>query len=144
MPAKKKARARTAKRGVSWATVRKLALSFPGMTEGTSYGEPAFLLDGKFVSRFNPKEQGLVVYAAEPLRDAILAGRADTYFTTDHYRSYPYVLARLERLPRVELESLYEEAFRAKAKRKRVAEYDAARSGRAAPARRTKRPGRRL
>jgi hypothetical protein len=105
--------------------VRKLALSFPGMTEGTSYGEHAFLLDGKFFSRFNAKEQGLVVYAEETLRDALLAGKAATYFTTDHYRSYPYVLARLERLPRTELAALFEAAFRAKAKKKRVAEYEA-------------------
>jgi hypothetical protein len=65
------------------------------------------------------------VYAEEALRDALLAGKADTYFTTDHYRSYPYVLARLERLPRTELAALFEAAFRAKAKKKRVAEYDA-------------------
>ena len=134
MAAGKKTATRSKERGVSWATVRKLALAFPGMTEGTSYGEPAFLLDGKFFSRFNAKEQGLVVHAAEPLRDALLAGRADTYFTTDHYRNYPTVLARLERLPRAELESLFEEAFRAKAKPKRVREYDA--RGRAA-----RRPG---
>jgi hypothetical protein len=124
MAARKKTR-RAARRGVTWATVRELALSFPGMTEGTSYREHAFLLDGRFFSRFNAKEQGLVIHAAEPLRDALLAGRSDVYFTTDHYRGYPYVLARLERLPRAELASLFEEAFRAKAKRKRVAEYDA-------------------
>ena len=105
--------------------MRKLALSFPGMTEGTSYGEPAFLLDGKFFSRFNAKEQGLVVYAEEPLRDALLAGKPATYFTTDHYRGYPYVLARLERLPHAELVALYEGAFRAKAKKKRLAEHEA-------------------
>ena len=120
-----KGRTRTAKRGVSWAAVRKLALSFPGMTEDTSSGEPAFLLDGKFFSRFNEKEQGLVVYAEETLRDALLAGKPATYFTTDHYRGYPYVLARLERLPRAELAALYEGAFRARAKKKRRAEYDA-------------------
>ena len=123
---------RAPQRGVTWAAVRKLALSFPGMSEGTSYGEHAFLLDGKFFSRFNEKEQGLVVYAEETLRDALLEGKADTYFTTDHYRSYPYVLARLERLPRAELAALFEAAFRAKAKKKRVAEYDA-RSARRAP-----------
>jgi len=121
----RKSRTRTAERGVTWAAVRKLARSFPGMTEGSSYGEPAFLLDGKFFSRFNEKEQGLVVYAEEPLRDALLAGKSATYFTTDHYRGYPYVLARLERLPRAELAALYEGAFRAKAKKKRLAEYEA-------------------
>jgi hypothetical protein len=113
-----------AKRGVTWAAVRKLALSFPGVTEETSYGSPAFLLDGKFFSRFNEKEQGLVVHAAEPLRDALLAGRPDVYFTTDHYRNYPYVLARMDRLPRAELASLFADAFRARAKRKRVAEWE--------------------
>ena len=126
--AARKTRARRAKRGVTWAAVRKLALSFPGMSEGASYGEHAFLLDGKFFSRFNAKEQGLVVHAEEPLRDALLAGKPDTYFTTDHYRGYPYVLARLERLPRAELAALFEDAFRAKAKKKRVAEYDAKKS----------------
>lgn len=118
------------KRGLSWAAVRKLALSFPGMAEGSSYGEHAFLLDGKFFSRFNQKEGGLVVYTEETLRDALLAGKPDVYFTTDHYRSYPYVLARLERLPRAELAALYEEAFRARAKKKRIAEYEARRAGR--------------
>lgn len=131
-----KARAARAGRGVTWAAVRKLALSFPGVSEGSSYGEPAFLLDGKFFSRFNQKEQGLVVYAEEELRDALLAGRPDVYFTTDHYRNYPYVLARLARLPRAELAALFEGAFRAKAKRKRVAEYDAKRVPRGSGGRR--------
>ena len=125
MASRKKGRKRASRRGVTWATVRRLALSFPGMSEGTSYGQHAFLLDGKFFSRFNAKEQGLVIHVDEALRDALLEGRSDVYFTTDHYRGYPTVLARLERLPRAELASLYEQAFRAKAKRKRIAEYDA-------------------
>ena len=77
----RKSRTRTAERGVTWAAVRKLARSFPGMTEGSSCGEPAFLLDG--------------------------------------------MLARLERLPRAEFVALDEGAFRAKAKKKRLAEYEA-------------------
>jgi hypothetical protein len=116
-------------RGVSWAAVRKLALSFPGMSEGTSYGEHAFLLDGKFFSRFNAKEQGLVIHVEDDLRDALLAGKPATYFTTDHYRAYPCVLARLARLPHVELAALYEAAFRARAKKKRVAEWETKGSG---------------
>ena len=114
-----------AKRGVSFAVVRRLVLAFPGMSEGTSYGMPAFLLDGKFFSRFNEKEQGLVVHAEVGLRDTLLASRPDVYFTTDHYRSYPAVLVRIERIPRAELAALLENAFRMRAKAKRVAEYDA-------------------
>ena len=111
-------------RGVAWAAVRKLALAFPGMSEGTYYGEPAFLLDGKFFSRFNEQEQGLVVHAEEPLRDALLAGKSDVYFTTDHYRNYPALLVRLARVPHAELTALYEAAFRSRAKKKRVAEFE--------------------
>lgn len=119
-----------AKRGVTWEEVRALALSYPGVSEGTSYGSHAFLLDGKFFSRFNQKEQGLVVLAEEPLRDALLGGKPGTYFTTDHYRNYPAVLARLPRLSLPELAALYEAHFRAKAKKKRVAELDARRGAR--------------
>ena len=50
------------------------------------------------------------------------------YFTTDHYRNYAYVLARLERMPRAELASLFEEAFRAKAKRRTLAAWESVRA----------------
>ena len=123
--AAKEASGSKAQRGVTFAAVRRLVLSFPGTSEGTSYGMPAFLLDGKFFSRFNEKEQGLVVHADVPLRDTLLASRSGVYFTTDHYRNYPYVLVRLERVPRAELAALLENAFRAKAKVRRIAEYDA-------------------
>lgn len=130
--AKRAARPRrsAAKRGVAWPAVRALALSYPGVAEGRSYGEPAFLLDGKFFSRFNEREQGLVVYAEDALRDALLAERPDVYFTTDHYRGYPMLLVRLARVPRSELAALYEAAFRMRAKPKRLAELDARRASR--------------
>jgi len=116
------------KRVVSWPEVRKLALSFPGVGEGTSYGDPAFLLDGKFFSRFNAKEDGLVLYVEEGLRDALLSEKPDVFFTTDHYRGYPLVLARLPQITRSELTALYEAAFRMRAKPKRIAELDAKRA----------------
>jgi uncharacterized protein YeaO (DUF488 family) len=119
-----------ARLGIRWEQVRELALSYPGVREGTSYGQPAFLLDGKFFSRFNAKEQALVVLAEERLRDALLAGKPDVYFTTDHYRNYPAVLARLPLLEFSELAALYEARFRATAKKKRVAELDARAGGR--------------
>ena len=132
-------RGKAKRSGVTWAAVRKLALSFPGVTEGRSYGDEAFLLDGKFFSRFHPKEEALVVYVQEPLRDALLDGKPDVYFTTDHYRNYPYVLARLDQLPRAELAALYEEGFRAKAKRKVVEAWEAKRAPRAKSPKRAQR-----
>ncbi len=115
----------SARRGVTWREVLALALSFPGVKEGSSYGAPALLLDGKFFSRFNEKEQALVVHAEEALRDALLAGKPDVYFTTDHYRNYPALLVRLPRAQHSELAALYEAHFRAHAKKARIAELDA-------------------
>lgn len=119
------ARKSSVRGGVRWSTVRKRVLAFPGTSEGTSYGSPAFLLDGKFFSRFNEKEQGLVVWVEEGLRDALLEGKPHTYFTTEHYRGYPMLLVRLERVPRAELETLIEGAFRMRGKKKCIDEYEA-------------------
>ncbi|MFI5319343.1 MAG: DUF488 family protein [Myxococcota bacterium] len=138
MPRRAKTRAKPAaraarspgKRGVSWRQALALALSFPGVREGASYGQPALLLDGKFFSRFNQKEDALVVHAEEPLRDALLAGKPDVYFTTDHYRNYPALLVRLPHAQLSELAALYEAHFRAHATKKRVAELDARQRGR--------------
>jgi uncharacterized protein YeaO (DUF488 family) len=121
------ARSASAKRGVSWDAVKALILAYPGMAEGTSYGEPAFLLDGKFFSRFNEKEQGLVLHAELALRDALLASQPEAYFTTPHYENYPAVLVRLPHAKRAELAALVEKSYRERAKKKRLAELDARR-----------------
>ncbi|HEX5478690.1 MAG TPA: hypothetical protein VFY79_03110 [Dehalococcoidia bacterium] len=37
--------------GVTFGDVRKIMLALPGVTEGTSFGTPAFKVRGKFLSR---------------------------------------------------------------------------------------------
>ena len=110
--------------------MKALILAYPGVAEGTSYGTHAFLLDGKFFSRFNEKEQGLVVHAEFALRDALLASQPAAYFTTPHYENYPSVLVRLPQVQRAELAALIEASYRDRAKKKRVAELDAKRAAR--------------
>jgi hypothetical protein len=39
---------------VTLATVRRLALGFPGVEEGLSYGTPGFRVRGKFLARLDP------------------------------------------------------------------------------------------
>jgi uncharacterized protein YeaO (DUF488 family) len=128
--AKSAAKARRAggKRGVSWDAVKALILEYPGVTEGTSYGMHSFLLDGKFFSRFNEKEQGLVVHAEFALRDALMAREPEAYFTTPHYENYPALLVRLPEVRPGELAALIEKSYRERAKKKRVAELDAKRA----------------
>lgn len=109
---------------MTFARVRAFVLAFPGMTEGTSYGQPSFLLKGKFFSRFNQKEAGLVVLVEPDLRDLLLAAEPETFFTTEHYRGYPALLVRLPKVKPAVLRDLYERAFRAKAGKKLLAQFE--------------------
>ena len=51
---------------VTLATVRRLALAFPGVEEGLSYGTPGFRVRGKFLARLWEDGQTLVVRAIPP------------------------------------------------------------------------------
>ena len=96
---------------VTLATVRRLALSFPGVEEGLSYGTPGFRVRGKFLARL--WEDGEV----DP----------QTFFTTDHYRGYPTVLVRLAHVTPTALREILEEAWRQHAPRHLVAGHDQSR-----------------
>lgn len=100
-----------AKRKLSLATIRKVALSFPGVEEGTSYGTPAFKLGKKLLVRLHQDGASLVLKVGDATRDHLLQADPDTFFITDHYRGYPYVLAHLDRLTVADLSKLVERAI---------------------------------
>ena len=74
-------------------------MSFPETELGTSYGLPSYKSFGKFLTRLR-KEDDSVVLGQVPLdeREIICEADPETFHVTDHYRNYPYVLARLKRL----------------------------------------------
>ncbi len=43
--------------------VRRLALAFPAVEEGTSYGTPAFRVCGKFLARLREDGESLAIHA---------------------------------------------------------------------------------
>ena len=100
------------KRGVSAATVRKLALAMPGVEEGTSYGTPAFRVKGKFFARFWEDGETLVLKCGDDERDFRLKADRDAFFVTDHYKGYPAVLVRLPRVDLGSLTDVLEESWR--------------------------------
>ena len=75
--------------------VRKIALQFDHVEESTSYGTPAFKLRGKLVARLREDGDTLVVGMDRDQREELLAADPDTYYLTDHYRNYPWILVRL-------------------------------------------------
>jgi hypothetical protein len=100
------------RQGISYDRVRQLGLALPDTEEGTSYGTPALKVKGKLFVRL--REEGDVVVLKMPfeLREGLLADDPATYFITDHYREYPYVLVRLARVTEPALRELLQIAHR--------------------------------
>jgi len=83
---------------VTFETVRRTALSLPDVEEGTAYGFPAFRAAGKLFLCYRKDLDSIVVRASFEQRDEMIEANPETYYTTDHHRPYPWVLARLETL----------------------------------------------
>ena len=109
---------------VTLTTVRRLALAFPGVEEGLSYGTPGFRVRGRFLARLWEDGQTLVVKCGDNERDFRMKADPETFFITEHYRGYPTVLVRLARVREDDLQAVLEEAWRRQAPRRLVKEYD--------------------
>ena len=81
------------------AEVRDICLSFPGVTEGTSYGRPSFLVNKKFFTRLRREDDSLVLLEVGfDEREMLMEAEPGTFHFTAHYKDYPAVLARRESL----------------------------------------------
>ncbi|GEP58716.1 MmcQ/YjbR family DNA-binding protein [Reyranella soli] len=95
-----------ATRKLSLATIRRTVSALPGVEEGTSYGTPAWRYKGKLLARLHQDGRSVVLKVGNETRDHLLQAGSDTFFITDHYVSYPMVLARVDRLSAVDLKKL--------------------------------------
>jgi len=121
------ARRRRASRGPSWAQVRRGFLALPGVSEGTSYGTPAFRVGRKLLARLREDGENLVLCVSFEERETLLAAAPEVFHVTDHYAGYPAVLVRLARVEAADLPRLAELAWRGAAPRRAVAKWEAAR-----------------
>jgi hypothetical protein len=109
----------------SWEDVVAMGTRLPGVEVGSWWGTPGLLVKGKGFCRLRTDPDALVlrvVHMGE--REALLQGQPDAFFTTPHYDGAPYVLVRLEAVDPEELSELIEEAWRIRAPKRLVAEYD--------------------
>jgi hypothetical protein len=117
---------------MTWEEVRAIALSLPGVEEGTSYGTPGFKVKGKFITRLRPEDNSLVLTDVPfDERDMLMEAEPETFHMTPHYRDYPAVLARIETLHPGSLRAFLERRWRNVAPRRLVKTYDDARRGQA-------------
>jgi hypothetical protein len=109
-----------------WEDVVQIASRLPGVELGTSYGTPSLKGRGKFMCRLRTDPDALVLRVIDMgEREALLQGQPDVFFTTAHYDGYPAVLVRLEAVDPVELSELVEEAWRIRAPKRLIKEFDA-------------------
>ena len=100
---------------VKFDTVRQIALALPGVEEGTSYGTPAFKVKGKLFIRFHQDGESLVVATEYADREALVLEQPETFYVTDHYLNYPWVLVRLSAIRPDQLTDLLRQAWRLRA-----------------------------
>jgi len=103
---------------VTFDTVRELASPLAGVEESTSYGTPAFKAQGVVFLRLWEDNETLVVRTDMDRRDEMIAEDPETYFLTDHYLKYPWILVRLSKIKREALRELIAVAWQLATKKK--------------------------
>ena len=104
---------------VTKAQLKKIALAFPGVVEGTSYGNPSYLVIKKFFTRWRDEENSIVLIVDSiDERDMLLEADPKTFFITDHYKNYPSVLAHAAKIDAKTLHGMLERRWRKLAPKK--------------------------
>ncbi len=114
----RKAAARSKRKGVTLAGIRKIALGLPGMEEGTSYGTPAWRVRKKLVARVHDSGTSLVVLTTIDEKELLMEARPRVYHTTPHYDGHGAVLVRLDEVAPGDLAHLLETVWRRSAPKK--------------------------
>jgi hypothetical protein len=94
--------------------IRHIALAWPEVEDGTSYGTPALKVRKKMLERLKEDCDSLVMPGVpQDERDMLVESQPKVFYFTDHYRDYPMVLIRLSRAKRATVEPLLRRQWRA-------------------------------
>jgi len=111
---------------VTFETIRKLALAWPAVEDGTSYGTPALKVKKKLLARLREDPDTVAFRLGFDERDILMQAKPETFFVTDHYRPYPAVVVRLSKATNEDLAHIVELAWRYSAPRSLLKAHDAA------------------
>src|ERR1700759_2388069 len=77
----------------------KIALAIPGTKEVLWFRKPAVFLHDQFLTKVHDKEEAMTLRVSSmEMRDMMLEAEPEIFYITDHYRNFPFVLARLSAL----------------------------------------------
>jgi hypothetical protein len=110
---------------VTFDDVRKIALAWPEVTDGTSYGTPALKVRKKMLVRLKEDGDSLVMPGVpSDERDMLVESQPKLFYFTDHYKDYPMVLIRLSKAKRATLEPLLRRQWRTLASKAAVKAFE--------------------
>src|SRR3954465_12859121 len=111
---------------VTFDDVRKLALAWPEVEDGPSYGTPALKVRKKLLARLKEDGDSLVMPGVpQDEREMLVESQPKAFYFTDHYKDYPMVLIRLSKAKRSTVEPLLRRHWRSLASKAAVKEFDA-------------------
>ena len=111
---------------MTFGDVRKLALTWPEVEDGTSYGTAALKVRKKLLARIKEDDDTLVMLGVPDSERAMLCeSEPKVFYFTDHYRDYPTVLIRLSKAKRGHVEPLLRRRWRELASKAAVKTFDA-------------------
>jgi hypothetical protein len=97
------------------ARVRAIATKLPDVEEGTTFGFPAFKVNGTAFAWFPKKKEvepgSLGVRMSILERDHRVFANPKVFYVTPHYRDYTSVLARVELMSAAALRELLESGY---------------------------------
>ena len=77
----------------------KIALAIPGTEDVLWFKKPAVFLHGQFLTKVHDKEDAMALRVSSmEMRDMMLEAEPKLFYITDHYRNFPFILARLAAL----------------------------------------------
>src|SRR5580704_5146999 len=101
---------------VTFDMVRRIALTLPGVEDGSMYGSPALKLHGRLLACLpinkSAEPDTIAVRTGFDERVVQLAEEPATYYVTDHYLKHPIVLVRMSKITADQLQDLLREAWR--------------------------------
>jgi len=115
----------------------RIALALPGAEASGSpsssvHRTPAVRVRGKLLSRWRTEAEGALALRCDFLdRQILMQMQPEVFFLTDHYRNYPMILVRLEKISATALKDVTERAWRFVAPASLIRQRDA--QGGAAP-----------
>lgn len=119
--------------------VRRIAMEFPGVVEGTDRFAFSVVNKGKekafawvWLERLEPKKARIpqpnvlaVRVGGEDDKDFLVHAAPEVFFTEPHYNGFPAILIRLENIAVDQLETMLIEAWHYQAPKALIAEYAA-------------------